>query len=433
MASLVHRDSGKCSKSEVDLFSLPDTQVAIESDATIAVAPIHSVTGDTQTPIEFLIPGSADNFIDLSSIEMYLKVKIVKGDGSNVEETTRVYPENNFLQTAFSQCCVTLNGKAVSSNSSNYAYRSYLEKLINYDTESKTSHLASAGFYSERNRGTVEAKYLANEDKIFEFYGKCHGDIFQQHKLLLNSVDVKLKFVRSPSNFHLYVGALPDNYGAPTFKIKILETELFVRQVKLSPHIYLGIERSLSVNNAKYNIRRTETRTFTIPHNLTYKELNNVIMGKLPEKILVGILPHRSELGEYTTSCFHFSNANLQQVDLTVNGVSIRKPYDLDFTSEDKKYRRAYYDLFVSNGHINGSSNGISEQEFIETSTLFSYDLTPDRCNNYSMHLNPVRYGDIGIKLKFKTALANPISVLFYFEYSDVIEITKSRTVLYEP
>ena len=100
------------------------------------------------TPIEFLIPGSADNFIDLSNVYMYLKVQIVNGDGSDVQSTIQVYPECNFLQTFFSECEINLNGKKVSSNSSNYAYRCFLEKLINYDSDSKKKSSRSIRFLS---------------------------------------------------------------------------------------------------------------------------------------------------------------------------------------------------------------------------------------------------------------------------------------------
>ena len=111
MASLIHSESQSCSKAEQDLFTVPSTQMGIESDSIISINPINSVGGNSLTPIEFLIPGSADNFIDLSNVYMYLKVQIVNGDGSDVQSTIQVYPECNFLQTFFSECEISLNGK----------------------------------------------------------------------------------------------------------------------------------------------------------------------------------------------------------------------------------------------------------------------------------------------------------------------------------
>ena len=106
------------------------------------------------------------------------------------------------------------------------------------------------------------------------------------------------------------------------------------------------------------------------------------------------------------------------------------KPYEADFTSDTPDYVRPYYDLFSTNGF---ASSGLTLDEYRTTATLFSFDLTQDQCNNYSTHLNPVKYGELGLKLRFKTPLPNPITVLFYLEYSDIVEVTRSRTILYDP
>ena len=117
----VHKDSNSCSKSEVDLFSVPPTQAVIDDSTLINVAPLNAVgSGTAATPIEFVIPASSENLIDLSTVLLGLKIEITKGNGDSVDAVVPVYPETNFLPTYFSQVEVYLNGKRVSSPSSNY-------------------------------------------------------------------------------------------------------------------------------------------------------------------------------------------------------------------------------------------------------------------------------------------------------------------------
>ena len=427
----VHKDSNSCSKSEVDLFSVPPTQAVIDDSSLISVAPLNAVgSGTAATPIEFVIPASSENLIDLSSVSLALKIEITKANGDSVDAAVPVYPETNFLHTYFSQVEVCLNGKRVSSPSSSYPYKAYLETLINFSSNAKNTILNTSGYFNEEGRNAYNDMCLAKPRKIFNYYGKLHADILQQDRLMLNAVEVRIKLLRSPSNFHLNVGTLPQGSPDPDFVVKILDTELFVRQVKITPHQYLSIERNLSSHNAKYPIRRVETRNFTIPAAITYKAINNIVIGKIPQKVIFGILRHDSEAGNYRSSCFHFTNSDLQNVSLCLNGGCVGKPYDLDFSGDAPDFVRPYYDLFATNGL---APSGLTLAEYANTATLFSYDLSQDQCNNYSSHLNPVRYGELSLKLRFKTPLQQPITVLFYLEYSDVVEVTRSRSVLFDP
>ena len=424
----LHKNSAPCTKTEVDLFTVPPTQTAILDTQLISISPINSVSGLNSTPVEFVIPGSSEYFLDLSSVSLQLRVQLVKANGDQLPTTSEAFPESNFLHTYFNQVAISLNGKKVSSSSSNYAYRTYLEKFINYSVTSKMTHQNSSGYFSESLRDDHNTNCKNNKKKIFEYYGKLHGDIFQQNRLLLNSVEVRIKMVRSPHAFHInQSGPNTDDVIA-----KILDSELFVKRVKLSSHVYLSIERHLTAHNAMYPLRRVETRSYTIPSALTFKSINNIVNGTIPQKLIFGLLPHRAELGDYSKSCFHFNHFDLDTVSLCLNGAPVIKPYEVDFTSENKVLSRPYFDLFTTNGFIGSSSNGLTADEYTKTATLFSFDLSNDQCSNLFSHINPLRQGELSLKLKFKSPVVNPITVLIFMEYLDIVEISRSRTVLYD-
>jgi hypothetical protein len=69
----VHSKSTECSKSELDLFQIPLTQVSLEKDHWI----------DHQKPITFLSPGSED-YVDLFKTILVVRAKVPRSMGQTL-------------------------------------------------------------------------------------------------------------------------------------------------------------------------------------------------------------------------------------------------------------------------------------------------------------------------------------------------------------
>ena len=137
--SYVHPFSKRCDKSEIDLFKVPPTQQSLERGRWIDYAPLSSVE-NANSAITFLIAGT-DEYIDLSKTILTVTGKITKKDGESKldgNDQSNVAPVNNFLHSLFRQVDVYLNGKQVTPAMGTYAYRSYIETLLNYDVSAKT-------------------------------------------------------------------------------------------------------------------------------------------------------------------------------------------------------------------------------------------------------------------------------------------------------
>ena len=124
MSGLIHKDSVACAKAELDLFLIPPTQTAIEKGYFIEFHPLSNIQ-DGQ-PLEFSISGNGEDYMDLSSSYLHVKVKIIKSDGNNLSENETVAPVNLFLQALFSQVDVSLNERVISSSNNTYSYRAYI-------------------------------------------------------------------------------------------------------------------------------------------------------------------------------------------------------------------------------------------------------------------------------------------------------------------
>ena len=80
--AFVHEQSCECTKSELDLFSVPPTQTSMESGNWIEYHPLTSVTDGS--PIEFEISGLGEDYIDFGNSMLYVQAKIVQPNGANL-------------------------------------------------------------------------------------------------------------------------------------------------------------------------------------------------------------------------------------------------------------------------------------------------------------------------------------------------------------
>jgi hypothetical protein len=131
----------------LDLFAVPSTQTSIESGSYVEYHPISSIIGGA--PIEFDVKASGDDYIDFANSYVHVRAKITTDNGDNLEAADTVGPVNNFLHSLFSPVDVSLNGTLITSSTNTYAYRAYIETLLSYGFEAKSSQLTSALFYKD--------------------------------------------------------------------------------------------------------------------------------------------------------------------------------------------------------------------------------------------------------------------------------------------
>ncbi len=95
---------------------------------------------------------------------------MVKADGTNLsgDEQSDIAPVNNFLHSLFKQVDVYLNGKQVTPAMGTYAYRAYLETLLNYDVSAKESQLTSAMYYKD-TAGEMESTGSLPSEKTITY------------------------------------------------------------------------------------------------------------------------------------------------------------------------------------------------------------------------------------------------------------------------
>lgn len=430
--SLIHNHSCECVKSELDLFALPATQTSIENGLWINYKPISSLNDDG--PIEFHIPGTGDDYIDLSHTLIHIKAKIVNQDLTPLESATIVAPTNNWLHSLFSQLDIYLNQKLVSPPNNTYGYRSYIETLLNYAPAAKKSHLTCGLWYGDTagnmsatdvtNIGFIERQKFVKESKEVEMIGHLHGDIFNQEKFLINGVEMCVKLVRSRDAFNLMCST---NDLKP--KVSITDATLMIRKARINPSVLLAHQKVLASTTAKYPITRAEVKVLTIPSGIQGKTLDNIFLGQIPKRCIVGFVDNTAFNGSYSKNPYDFDNYGINLFSLYIDGVQIPSKA-LQPVFSNNLFTSTYHTLFSGTGiHFLNEGNGISRNEYSKGYCLMAFDLTPDLSANSTAHWNLIKHGSVRLEVRFEKELKNTVNCIVYAEFDNIIEIDKNRNV----
>ena len=468
--SYVHEKSKQCGKTETDLFTIPPTQASLEKGRWIDYHPLSSVEND-DGPITFLAAGTED-YVDLSKTILFVEGKVVKADGTNLggNEQSNVAPVNNFLHSLFKQVDVYLNGKQVTPAMGTYAYRAYLETLLNYDTSPKGSQLTSAMYYKDTagemestgslptkkavstygdymtagsgNQGFAKRHQFRQDGKKFTLSGPVFVDAFMGSRLLLNMVDLKLILNRSSDQF-----CLMDKNGTGSVlnaKVKLTDVILKVRKVRVSPTVSMGHELALKKMAAIYPIRRVECKTFVMPANIPSVRKDNIFTGNIPKTFVFGLTDAKGFSGDYGNNPYNFQNYKVTTVTLTVNGEELPfKQLTLNYAKNKENFIQAYNTLFSGTGKMNYNTGlDISREDYPKGYTLYAFDLTPDMCGS-SPYFNTVQRGSLTVDITFAdapsaqdypTGVTAPaaIAMVCYGDFENVIQIDSERNVIYD-
>ena len=480
--SYVHPFSKRCDKSEVDLFSVPPTQQSLERGRWIDYAPLSSVQ-NPDSAITFLIAGT-DEYIDLSKTILTVTGKVTLKDGTTKLAgggQTNVAPVNNFLHSLFRQVDVYLNGKQVTPAMGTYAYRSYIETLLNYDVSAKESQFSSALYYKDTatkmdengslpssktitlksaavdgasndvevsipvpgtgNQGFAKrSKFITNGNQ-FVLSGPIFADIFMTDRLLLNMLDLKVVLNRSTDAFCLMeIG----NSSSPIEpRVKLTAVVLKIRKVKVDQPISDGVERMLKQTPALYPIRRVECKILTIPEQLPNIRQDNIFSGIIPKSFVFGLVHVDAYNGVYGKNPYNFAHFGVTSVSLTANGqeipfkqLTLKYPKDSKgkvnpATDDELDFDEAYNTLFSGTGKIYSNAGlDITRDDYPGGFALYAFDLTPDMCNS-SDYFNTVQRGSLSLALTLMKQ-DHAIGMVCYGDFENVIRIDAERNAIYD-
>jgi len=433
--NVVEHSSEPAIRSEADLFSYPPTDATVDHSFFSEYKPTVNIR-DSDTKIEFRIVGNSNQYLDFNQSFLYCVVKVVNEDGTKLGKDVNVGTTNLLLHSLFSQCDVFVSNELVSTTNNCYAYKAYMETMLSHGTDYLDTQGMCAMYFqdtdggsiSANNEGLVKRKNAIANSQPVELVGKLKFDLANQHRYILNDTNVVISLTRQTDRFCLKTWTKPaDPPIIP--KLQFLDASFFVCKQALYPSLIIAHQRFLETQNAKYPAKKTGVKFFMIPNgNSTFIEENMFNGRKLPERIVLGLVPSKAFNGDYGENPFQFLDYGLSYLALSVNGFPTpMKPLTLNFQKQQSLL--PYYMLFSGLGIANQDHGlPINFDEFKNGSTLFAFNLRPQGLAETPLALQ--KDGSVKLELNFKKPISQALHCVVYYEETQILEIDKYRKVI---
>ena len=411
------------------LFDDADVQMDITRTVHVQYYPVHNITPGA--PIEFKIPGTPDDYIDLGDIRMLLRLKILKKDKKGWDGSEDVAFINQSVSSCFQDVFLKIADNQVEGGQHLYPYNAYLRSLLQFHPSAKKTHMEAWGWHEDtpglfsdlaQNEGHKLRKVETYKGKEWEVMGPLFLDMTHQPRYLLPATELHLKLMPAKPEFVLLA-------DSKNYEYEVVKCVIDVPRVGVMDTVLSGHNKGLEKYNAKYLLNHVDVTTFTVTkENKTFIK-DGLFQSQVPKMLVIGLVDHDAFNGNITKNPFDFKNFNLNRIGLyrdgeLVPGQILTPDYD------DDHYARAYNQTMDALHYFNtDDSNGMTMEHFKNGYNLYVFDLTPDN-TAHGPHRHLMRTGSLRLELGFKKNLPYAISVVLFAVIDAKLEITKLRDVL---
>lgn len=429
-----HADSGYESSHvtalpQLSLWELPCTQDSVLGDTEYEVRPLS--TFSSSTPLRFEVRSPADEYVLFNETHIWLKVRIKLShptkENITYNDWNEVTPAQNILHTMFRHVSLSVNNRQIGLSPSLYSYRSFIEQHLGFSKETRNGHLTASGWGDDVNSrrrhlfdGVDPMDHTVCE---FDVEGSLHLDVTFQEKALLGATDLLFEFLPNHPRFYMKTtnGFVVD--------VQFADTVLYVHRMRVSHELRDAHAEALKIAPARYAMTRCEVYHTTISANKYDEICDNIVVGTLPRRMIVGLISTAAFNG-LTPDPFAFSHFNLNFITCYLDGVPHpMKPYTPDFSRNI--YAREFRSLYRALNQT-GTQNilAIDKWQWKER-PLFAFNFSPDLSNGGSLfsHVSKRQKGHLRIHFKFAEKLPEPVVVIAYCEFDSLIQIDAERNI----
>ncbi len=412
----------------LNLSKIPTTDISVSSEVTEV---FFSTFPNDSSSLEFFIEGSSDQYIDLSSIYLYMRLKLTDKDGKALLNTSTTAPGNAIFSSMFESMECYLNNVIVTPNTGNYAYTAYINKLLNNGSSNKENIMRSELFFKETSATTIDSNNEAYQSlkkagkTPFECYSKLSHPLFFQQRYLPPSVSLRIKLRRSPNSFCLLAPA-PAANSTFTDKLSILDTFLEVRKVVIDSKIESMHKQILQKGgNFFYPFYDYSVIAYNITTGIL-QHTSEILLTTVPTFALVGLVNSKHYNGQVDASPFSFNPNKIAGITLLVNG----KPTNqgtLTINTDDNNFIRPYRNLCNVIAASSGEGCDLSVTDFLER----GYFLIPLITTSVGKEdrFTRSRAENVKVQIHFYTATTESLTCIFYFVTPRMVTLDKSLRV----
>lgn len=438
---MINEDTPIIPHPNLEIFSQLPVQNAIEETKTYRFTPYAQL--NTGSNYEIKVTSSANEFIPLDKIRLRVKfrVNLRRTDNLDVVATDwdKVSVVNNFLHSLWSQIDVFLGDTPITSSLQTYPYLAYMMTL--FDTPKRQQDTSKAlAMYTDDNMSTAskDTPVKSRSDqikadsapfgtgKMIALQDYLYVDPFKIPLDMLGKIEMTVRLIPAKTEFLFMVS---DNKLIPS--IEFNEIQLVVEKHRINGSVMGGIYGALSTNAAKYPYKRREVRSYTIENGTTSKNIDNMIIGQMPQKLFLAFANNQAVTGSLTKNPFYFGNYKIDYLQCYINGDPVRtEPYQPDF--DNNIYDDEYLEFLRITGNLNSHPlTTITPSKWQYGFTIFAFDATQDKSEGFDKtgYLNIRKEGFLRISMRFKQALTESVNCLLFAIFDNQLGFDTYRNV----
>jgi len=380
--------------------------------------------GVSTAPYTFKFDAQKKGFMCLNTLSMYVRAKVVKGEGETLGVADKVLLANNGLHSMFSNVQTTINGISLNPQSAfHIPHKSMIESLLSHEGTNNGAFRAWR-FESEYDQmdefdrpGFKDRLKVCAESKEFDVCGPVCADFLRSDNHLAPGNTLKLKFTRSADAFVL------NSEVDETYKLVIKDIYLQMRILYVFENALPAVVKG--TNMQRYISTYTELRMLPLPAGQTSIKPALYTGGNLPKQIVIGMISTAAATGSYGLNPYNFQHFDIKSINLKMNGLTI--PEEALKPNFDKfLFLREYNHLYMNTGkYRSNAGNSIRYDQFTNGHTLFPFDLTPDMCNGF--HLHAGNQGTLHLEISWIDSTKEAITIVVYAAFDQVVMISKGK------
>ena len=377
---------------------------------------------------------------------------------SDANNTKFTYAVNNLAHTIFKQINLRFNGALMSEQTDTYAYSAYIQTLLNYNRDDGETLLAPQGWVNFLNvKPTLTsggddistlAGYLHNNDHLLKtltlpFQGnnmvrlvmRPYLPAFHMGKVMVPGVEMNLELYFNSPDFYTWATLHDGTKRYVQLREQDVNITFHLCRLSFNPDVYESLEsqRKLQQQWAKYQVVRSQIRTFSFNGTTTKWMEDNLFLGKVPQRMIVGILDSTAFNGDKEKYLFAFQKKGVTAVRQFIEGEEY--PYvTLELNGANNRKDLMGYRRFLEAAGAVGK-----HREFMvkpdewgqdKNCTLFMWNNVPSGDADSPL-LNPKQTGAVRLEITFRAALNANVTILVWGEFESIIYIDPLGAVQY--
>jgi hypothetical protein len=399
----------------LDLFSTQPTNISSIHVEQQTFFPFGSVKDSSSPFIDFIITPSNSLYTDLSSSRLFVDVKILKKDSTEISDSSTVTLCSNALGSLFSGAEIFNDGQSTGNLEIDfYPYRSYLYNLLNYGAEAKRTVLSSQLWYQstneandDTNAGLKARKALTSGSKVVSMCGNLITSITNQTRWIPPGVELQIKLRRNSDQF-LLVGKQDAN---TEYKIVLDNLKYVVKRHVVHPEIIKMHSEKLSKGEKyKFPLQNVVVKTFPIQSGSNGQISHTICSGVLPRMLAVGMTKLTSFQGDWSDP-FTFKDFDLKECSVIIDGNAfVTRSFKIDENSKSL----AVFDALNDSTLTSKLGLGVDRDTFLKGTYILMFDLAQKQ--HPAQFVYP-RQGNLKLQLEYSKALPEAINVFTWAFY----------------